>query len=46
LVANRAIAELFRSGQFAQLHEKWIGSVGLKPSPLLLAMYRAQALPE
>jgi ABC-type amino acid transport substrate-binding protein len=46
LVANRVIAQLFRSGQFAQLYQEWIGSVGLKPSPMLLAMYQVQALSE
>jgi ABC-type amino acid transport substrate-binding protein len=46
LVANRVIAQIFRSGQFAQLYQEWIGSVGLKPSPILLAMYQVQALSE
>jgi glutamate/aspartate transport system substrate-binding protein len=44
LVADRAIAQLFRSGQFARLYQTWIGSIGIKPSPLLLAMYEVQAL--
>jgi len=44
LVANRVIAQIFRSGQFAQLYQRWIGSVGLKPSPMLVAMYQVQAL--
>ena len=46
LVANRVIAQIFRSGQFAQLYQDWIGSVGLKPSPMLVAMYQVQALSE
>jgi glutamate/aspartate transport system substrate-binding protein len=46
LVANRAIAQIFRSGQFAQLYERWIGSAGVEPAPMLLAIYQAQALPE
>ncbi len=46
LVANRAIAELFRTGQFAELYQEWIGSVGLKPAPMLVAIYQAQALSE
>ncbi len=46
LVANRAIAQIFRSGQFAQLYQRWIGSAGLNPAPMLVALYRAQALPE
>jgi ABC-type amino acid transport substrate-binding protein len=46
LVANRAIAQIFRTGQFAQLYQRWIGSIGLKPPPMLLALYQSQALPE
>ncbi len=46
LVANRAIAQLFRGGQYAQLYQKWIGSVGIAPSPMLLAMYQVQTLSE
>ena len=46
LVANRVISQIFRSGQFAQLYQEWIGSNGLRPSPLLLAMYQVNALSE
>jgi glutamate/aspartate transport system substrate-binding protein len=46
LVANRAIAQILRSGQYAQLFQRWIGSVGIEPSPMLLAIYQAQALSE
>ena len=46
LLANRVISQIFRSGQFAQLYQEWIGSNGLRPSPLLLAMYQVQALSE
>ena len=46
LVANRAIAQLFRGGQYAQLYQQWIGSVGIAPSPMLLAMYQVQTLSE
>lgn len=46
LVANRAIAELFRSGDIATLYETWIGSYGIAEPPLLLAMYDVQALSE
>ncbi len=44
LVANRALADLYRTGQFARYYEKWIGSVGLKPAPMLVAIYQAQSL--
>lgn len=46
LVANRAIAELFRSGDIGPLYETWIGSYGIAEPPLLLAMYEVQALSE
>ena len=46
LVANRAIAQLFRVGQHAQLYQRWVGSVGITPSEMLLAMYQVQTLPE
>ena len=46
LVANRAIAQIFRSGQYAQLYQRWIGSVGISPSPMLAAIYQVQALSE
>ena len=46
LVANRAIAQLFRGGQHAQLFQQWVGSVGITPSPMLLAMYQVQTLSE
>ncbi len=46
LVANRAIAQLFRGGQHARLYQQWIGSVGISPSPMLLGMYQIQSLSE
>ena len=46
LVANRVIAQIFRSGQFAQIYQEWIGSSGLQPSQMLVAMYQVQALSE
>ena len=46
LVANRAIAQLLRGGQYAQLYQQWVGSVGVRPSPMLLAMYQVQTLSE
>lgn len=46
LVANRAIAQIFRSGQYAQFYQRWIGSVGISPSPMLVAVYQVQALSE
>ncbi len=46
LVANRVIAQIFRSGQFAQIYQKYIGTNGIKPSSMLIAMYQVQALSE
>ena len=46
LVVNRAIAQIFRTGQHAELFQTWIGSAGLEPAPMLLAMYQVQTLSE
>jgi glutamate/aspartate transport system substrate-binding protein len=46
LVANRAIAQVYRTGQIEQLYGRWFGQAGIKPSPVLSAMYALQALPE
>lgn len=46
LVANRALAELYRTGQFQALFGKWFARVGIEPSPILVAMYSLQAIPE
>lgn len=46
LVANRALAQLYRSGEIGEIYERWFGDWGGKPSKLLLAMYALNALPE
>ena len=46
LVANRAIAQLYRSGQHIPIYNKWIGRIGIRPSNLLAAMYQINTLPE
>jgi glutamate/aspartate transport system substrate-binding protein len=46
LVADRAIAQLYRSGQIEDLFNRWFGQVGMQPTPVLKAMYVLQALPE
>jgi ABC-type amino acid transport substrate-binding protein len=46
LVVNRAIAQIFRTGQQADLFQTWIGVSGVKPAPMLLSMYQVQSLPE
>jgi len=46
LVADRALAQLFRSGQIDQVYAQWFGKAGLRPSDVLTAMYSFGALPE
>jgi glutamate/aspartate transport system substrate-binding protein len=46
LAANRALAQLYRTGQIAQVYDKWFGDWGGRPSRLLLAMYALNGLPE
>ena len=46
LVANRAIAQLYRSGQIEELFNRWFGQVGVQPTPVLRAMYLLESLPE
>ena len=46
LVADGAIAQLYRSGQIEELFNRWFGEVGVQPTPVLKAMYMLQALPE
>lgn len=46
LVVDRSLARTYRTGQFIQLYNKWFGRQGLKPTPILQAMYKLQSLPE
>ena len=46
LVANKALTQLYRSGQHVQIYNKWIGRIGIRPSPVLMAMYQLNVLPE
>ena len=46
LVANKAIVQIYRSGQHIQIYNKWIGRIGIQPPPILLAMYQLSTLPE
>lgn len=46
LVANRALAQLFRSNQHIPIYDKWIGRIGIVPPTMLIAMYQLGALPE
>jgi len=46
LVANRALAQLYRSGQIEDLFNRWFGQAGVQPTNVLRAMYLLEALPE
>ena len=46
LVANGALAQLYRSGQIKEVYDRWFGRAGVQPSPVLAAMYVLEALPE
>ncbi len=46
LAVNRALAKVFRDGDQAQIYQHWIGSNGVKASPMLIAMYLVQGLSE
>jgi glutamate/aspartate transport system substrate-binding protein len=46
LVANRALAQLYRTGQIGAIYDKWFGDWGGRPSRLLLAVYALNGLPE
>ncbi len=45
LAVNRAIAELYRSGDIVPIYMRWFGAFG-KPSPAIQAMYLLNGLPE
>jgi len=45
LAVNRALAGLYRSGDIAQIYERWFGGLG-KPSDALQMMYLLNGLPE
>ena len=46
LVADRALAQLYRTGQIAQIYDKWFGDWGGRPSRLLLSMFALNGLPD
>ena len=46
LAVNRALAKTFGTNQILALYRKWFGEFELEPNPLLLAVFRIQALPE
>jgi ABC-type amino acid transport substrate-binding protein len=46
LAVDRAIAQLYRTGEIATVYEKWFGDWGGQPSRLLIAMWALNGLPE
>ena len=46
LVVNRALAEVYRSGEQADIFYKWIGKAGIEVPPIVAVMYQLGALPE
>lgn len=46
LEVNRALSDIYRRGQVGRIWEKWFGSFGIKPTRLLLVLYRLNAFPE
>jgi hypothetical protein len=45
LAVNRALSQLYRSGQIYPIYERWFGAVD-RASPLLQSMYLLHGLPE
>ena len=46
LVGKTALAKLFRSGEIAEIYEKWFGPMNVPADPLLQAAYELGALPD
>lgn len=46
LVVNRAIAEVYRNGDEADIYYNWIGKAGIEVPPVVAVMYQLGALPE
>ncbi len=46
LEVNRAISQLYRSGEEADIFFRWIGRIGIDVPPIMAAMYQLNALPE
>ena len=46
LVVNRALADVYRSGDQADIYYNWIGKAGIEVPPVIGVMYQLGALPE
>ncbi len=45
LAVNRALVEIYRSGDIDDIFYRWLGAIG-RPSPLLNSMFYLNTLPE
>jgi hypothetical protein len=43
---DRALAHIYRNGDYADIFYKWIGRIGINVPPILAAMYQLNAIPE
>lgn len=46
LLVNKAISQLYRNGEQADIFYRWIGRIGISVPPILAAMYQLNTLPE
>jgi ABC-type amino acid transport substrate-binding protein len=46
LVADTALARLYRTAGIQRLYHTWFGRFGIEQSPILMAMYQFQGLPD
>lgn len=46
LAVNRALAQVFRSGEIAAIYAKWFDPIFIPMSPLLKAAFELQAIPD
>ncbi len=46
LVADAALARLYRTAGIQRLYHTWFGRFGIEQSPILMAMYQFQGLPD
>jgi ABC-type amino acid transport substrate-binding protein len=42
LVVNRALVQTYRTSQYVDIFNRWIGWAGIKPSPILVSMFAIQ----
>jgi len=42
LVVNRALVQTYRTSQYVDIFNRWIGWAGIKPSPVLVSMFAIQ----